>query len=58
VQRVARIVMSPTHAKVLAERIREAVSGWETRFGRLPTVNQLNPPPPIAPEGESGGRDD
>jgi hypothetical protein len=58
VQRVARIVVSPTHAKVLAENIREAVSGWEARFGPLPDVAQLASPPPTAPEGETEGGDD
>ena len=54
-QRVARLVMSPTHAKVLAERIREAVSGWEARFGRLPTVAQFSPQPTAVSEDEAGG---
>jgi hypothetical protein len=54
-QRVARIVMSPTHAKVLAEMIRNAVSQWEERFGTLPDTNALmTPGPGVAPEGETG----
>jgi len=58
VQRVARIVVSPTHAKVLSESIRDAVSGWETRFGPLPSTAQLTSPPPTAPESEVGDGDD
>lgn len=55
-QRVARIVMSPTHAKVLAELIRGAVGEWETRFGPLPDVESLTPHPAAAPENESGAQ--
>jgi Protein of unknown function (DUF3467) len=35
-ERVARIIMSPMHAKALAARIGEAVEAWEKKFGRLP----------------------
>ncbi len=38
---VARIVMSPTHAKVLAESISTTIRDWEGRFGALPSVDQL-----------------
>jgi hypothetical protein len=38
---VARIVMSPTHAKVLAESIGTTVRDWEAKFGALPSVDQL-----------------
>lgn len=58
-QRVARIMMSPTHAKVLAEMIRSAVNQWEDRFGALPAVDELlTPGPAAAPGNEAGGRDD
>lgn len=58
-QRVARIVMSPTHAKVLAETIRSAVSQWEGRFGALPAAEALLAPgPAAAPTNEAGDRDD
>jgi Protein of unknown function (DUF3467) len=53
-QRVVRIVMSPTHAKVLAEMIRNAVSQWEGRFGELPDVASLTPGLPSAPENRAG----
>jgi hypothetical protein len=35
-ERVSRIIMSPTHAKAFAARIREAVQGWEEHYGQLP----------------------
>ena len=57
VQRVARIVMSPTHAKVLAEIIKGAVGEWETRFGPLPDVAKLAPDPAAALESDAGGQD-
>jgi hypothetical protein len=56
-QRVARITMSPTHAKVLAEMIRNAVSDWEARFGPLPDVSSLTPSP-APPAGEESRADD
>jgi len=43
---VARVVLSPTHAKVLAEIIRRSVVEWEERFGTLPDVAALMPRPP------------
>jgi hypothetical protein len=52
-QRVARIVMSPTHAKVLAQMIGTAVGQWEGVFGELPDAARLSPSPPAAPEGSS-----
>jgi hypothetical protein len=58
VQRVARIVMSPTHAKVLAEMIKGAVGEWETRFGPLPDVAKLAPGPATAPASDAGDQDD
>jgi hypothetical protein len=62
-RQVARIVMSPTHAKVLAESISKAVGDWEERFGALPSVDELlqrgqdQPDPPDsadAAEGQTG----
>ena len=53
-QRVARIVMSPTHAKVLAEMIRTAVSQWEGTFGPLPDTASLTPGLPTVPENRAG----
>jgi hypothetical protein len=38
---IARIVMSPTHAKVLAEILSNAVTGWEHRFGAMPSTQAL-----------------
>jgi hypothetical protein len=40
-RRVARIVMSPTHAKVIAESLSAAVRDWQERFGALPSVDEL-----------------
>ena len=58
-QRIARIVMSPTHAKVLAEMIRNSVSQWEDRFGTLPETEALmSPGPSTSPEGKTGGPND
>jgi hypothetical protein len=56
VQRVARIVMSPTHAKVLAEMIHNAVGEWETRFGALPDVESLTRRPDAAAGNEAGAQ--
>ncbi len=42
-ERVARLVMSPTHAKVLSEALRNAVAEWESRFGPMPDVSVLLP---------------
>jgi Protein of unknown function (DUF3467) len=42
-ERVARLVMSPTHAKVLTEALRRAVAEWESRFGPMPDVSVLLP---------------
>jgi len=47
---VARIVMSPTHAKVLAKLIGDAVSKWEATFGDLPDAAKLLPA--VADPGE------
>lgn len=67
VERATRILMSPTHAKVLADIIQRAVSEWETKYGPLPDVSRLWPQPaatprltdapPVteAPAGEPGG---
>jgi uncharacterized protein DUF3467 len=35
-ERVGRIIMSPTHAKAFAPRIRDAIEGWEEHYGLLP----------------------
>jgi Protein of unknown function (DUF3467) len=52
-QRVARIVMSPTHAKVFAQFLGNAVGTWEGRFGPLPEAATLMPQPPAGTgEGE------
>jgi hypothetical protein len=40
---VARLVMSPMHAKVLAEVMSNAVQAWETRFSALPDIEVLSP---------------
>jgi len=40
---VARVVMSPTHAKVVAELLSASVQGWEQRFGALPDAEILLP---------------
>ena len=45
--------MSPTHAKVLAEMIRTAVSQWEGTFGPLPDNNVLESFGVNAPGGTS-----
>lgn len=42
-ERVARLVMSPTHAKVLSAALRNAVDEWESRFGQMPDVSVLLP---------------
>jgi hypothetical protein len=42
---VVQVVMSPTHAKVLAHLLEQAVQEWEGRFGVLPTVDRLIPRP-------------
>ena len=49
---VSRIVMSPTHAKVLAELLTKTVSDWERKFGRLPKTSALMPPAPVSVEDE------
>jgi hypothetical protein len=36
-ERMTRVIMSPMHAKALAESLSEAVRAWEARFGTLPT---------------------
>ncbi len=36
-ERVARVIMSPMHAKALAESLSDAVRAWETGFGALPS---------------------
>ena len=38
---IARIVMSPTHAKVLAEILSNSVATWEERFGPMPSTQTL-----------------
>jgi len=42
-QRVARLVMSPMHAKVLAEVIAGAIRAWEHNYGALPDAEVLLP---------------
>jgi hypothetical protein len=44
---VVQVVMSPTHAKVLAHLLAGVVTEWEGRFGTLPDVESLlsNPAP-------------
>lgn len=42
-ERVARLVMSPTHAKVLSEFLRNAVAEWESRYGQMPDISVLVP---------------
>jgi len=59
-QTVVRVLVSPTHAKVLASVLTKAVSDWESKFGRLPSVDQLAPhtPPEVeAGQTPSGGED-
>ena len=45
-QVVIRAVMSPQHAKALAHILTKSVSDWEERFGALPPLDVLIPPPP------------
>jgi hypothetical protein len=40
---VARIVISPTHAKVLADILNKAVRQWEAAYGELPPPEKLLP---------------
>jgi hypothetical protein len=47
---VSRIVMSPTHAKVLAEILTTTISEWEHKFGRLPETGALMPSTPASVE--------
>lgn len=63
-ERVARLVMSPTHAKVLSEALTGAVAEWERRFGPLPDTSVLlpgglqaagNPQPGPDPTGAAAG---
>lgn len=56
VEPVIQVVMSPTHAKVLAYLLDQTITEWENRFGELPSVEQLIPTPPQAerPEGQPG----
>lgn len=42
-QPVARLVMSPMHAKALAEVIGGAIRAWEHKFGPLPDADVLLP---------------
>lgn len=42
---VSRIVMSPTHAKVLAGLLTKTVGEWERQFGKLPKADVLMPQP-------------
>ncbi len=42
-ERVARLVMSPTHAKVLSALLGNAVKEWESRFGQMPDISVLLP---------------
>ena len=59
-QTVVRILVSPTHAKVLANLLTKAVSDWESKFGPLPSVEQLAPrmlPEVEAGQTPSGGED-
>lgn len=35
-ERMARVIMSPMHAKALAESLSDAVRAWESGFGALP----------------------
>jgi hypothetical protein len=42
-QNVARVVMSPQHAKALALALQTTVEQWEERFGALPSVDHLLP---------------
>jgi hypothetical protein len=55
--RVARIIVSPTHAKVLAGLLTRAVTEWEEKFGKLPDASALmpespSPAPAAPPDGE------
>jgi Protein of unknown function (DUF3467) len=38
---VGRITMSPTHAKVLAKLLSNAIANWEANFGDLPSDETL-----------------
>lgn len=40
---VVQVVMSPTHAKVLAHLLERTITEWEQKFGDLPSVDQLVP---------------
>jgi hypothetical protein len=51
-QRAAQIVMSVTHAKVLAAYLTRAITDWEAKFGTLPSVDVLAPAP------QPGGAED
>lgn len=35
-ERMTRVIMSPMHAKALAERLSDAIQAWEAGFGALP----------------------
>lgn len=35
-ERVTRVIMSPMHAKALAESLSDAIRAWEAGFGALP----------------------
>jgi hypothetical protein len=50
--RAAQIVMSVTHAKVLAAYLAKAITDWEAKFGALPSVEALAPAP------QPGGAED
>jgi hypothetical protein len=59
-QTVVRILVSPTHAKVLADVLAKAISDWESRFGPLPSIEQLTPrvpPEEAADQTPPGGED-
>lgn len=40
-RQLARIMVSPMHAKALAAQLADAVQSWERRFGPLPDVAEL-----------------
>jgi hypothetical protein len=40
-RQVARIMVSPMHAKALVAQLADAVRSWEQRFGPLPDAAQL-----------------
>jgi hypothetical protein len=50
--------MSPTHAKVLAEIIGNAVRQWEAKFGDLPDTAALLPAAVAHPEEQAPGEQD